>query len=91
MTTYLDTLNASEEEFMKKLVAGKVDEAELKLHSSFTLYMRSSIASCIEMLGGTTPVKAISYRAYAGKIQEILESNRYTEEGKGALRKLLRI
>ena len=89
MNTYLNTLNGVERQFMEKIISGGVTEAELKLHSSLTLYMRSSITDCIQMLGGITPVQTISYRPYINQIQEILKGNQYTEEGKTALKKLL--
>lgn len=89
MHTYLETMNTVEQQFMEKLVSGEVDEAELKLHTNLTLYMRSSISSCIAILGGTVSVQVISYTQYARQIQEIPEGSQYTNEGKTALKRLL--
>lgn len=88
---YMNNLAAAEETFMKRLVSEKgVEEKELLLHSQIVGYMRASMEYCMTLLGISHPVKAKPRTATSTKIQRLLTDNTYSENGKKALRKLLR-
>ncbi|MGN0318675.1 MAG: hypothetical protein ACI4E1_12165 [Lachnospira sp.] len=87
---YNETLCASENAFMTKLLTGEVSETELIAHSNITLYMRNSIQDCMNILGIGRQVKAV-HRSQNDlmKLNALLSNEMYSNEGKQALRKLL--
>lgn len=89
MKRYLDDLSRCESAFMEKFMEGKVTEAELVSHSNMVLYMDASITNCLRKLGIEIPLTAKTIRRDVAKIQEIVESNHYSEAGKNALHTLL--